>query len=71
LRRHLLNLQEDKDLLAAFKRVLAAQKPVDVGNTAAFKLRSLGLVKLRGNSVTPLCYLYRQYFGDRLEVNIS
>jgi hypothetical protein len=71
LRRHLLNLQEDKDLLAAFKRVVAAEKAVDVGNTAAFKLRSLGLVKLRGNSVTPLCYLYRQYFGSRLEVNIS
>jgi AAA-like domain/CHAT domain len=69
LRRHLLNLQEDKELLAAFKRVLATEQPVDVGNTAAFKLRSLGLVKLRGNSVIPLCYLYRRYFGDRLQVH--
>lgn len=68
LRRHLLNLQEDKDLLAAFRQVLASEQPVDVGNTATFKLRSLGLVKLQGNSVTPLCYLYRQYFRDRLEV---
>ncbi|NJM22802.1 MAG: CHAT domain-containing protein [Richelia sp. SM1_7_0] len=68
LRRHLLNLQEDEELLAAFKRVLAVAQPVDVGNTAAFKLRSMGLVKLRGNSVIPLCDLYRQYFGDRLGV---
>ncbi len=70
LRRHLLNLQEDEELLAAFKRVVAVEQPVDVGNTAAFKLRSLGLVKLRGNSVTPLCDLYRQYFRDRLDVRL-
>ncbi len=70
LRRHLLNLHEDKELLAAFKRVLATEQPVDVGNTAAFKLRSMGLVKLQGNSVTPLCYLYRQYFSDRLQVYV-
>ena len=68
LRRHLLNLQEDKELLAAFKQVLASEQPVDVGNTAAFKLRSMGLVKIRANSVIPLCYLYRQYFGVRLGV---
>ncbi|AKG24514.1 AAA-like domain-containing protein [Calothrix sp. 336/3] len=66
LRRHLLNLQEDEELLAAFKRVVGTYKPVDVGTTAAFKLRSMGLVKLRGNEVMPLCNLYRQYFGDRL-----
>ena len=68
LRRHLLNLQEDEQLLAAFKQVLAASKPVDVGTTAAFKLRSMGLVKLQGNSVAPKCYLYRKYFSARLEV---
>ncbi|GJD22199.1 hypothetical protein RIVM261_071550 [Rivularia sp. IAM M-261] len=68
LRRHLLNLQEDEQLLAAFKQVLAASKPVDVGTTAAFKLRSMGLVKLQGNSVAPKCDLYRKYFSARLEV---
>ncbi|BDA67786.1 hypothetical protein CAL7716_019520 [Calothrix sp. PCC 7716] len=68
LRRHLLNLQEDEQLLTAFKQVLAASQPVDVGTTAAFKLRSMGLVKLQGNSVAPKCYLYRKYFSARLEV---
>ena len=69
LRRHLLNLQADEELLAAFKRAIATHKPVDVGATAAFKLRSMGLVKLLGNDVVPLCDLYRQYFCDRLGVD--
>jgi len=28
----------------------------------------MGLVKLRGNDVIPLCNLYRLYFKDRLGV---
>jgi len=70
LRRHLLNLQETKDdrLLAVAKQVMSTQSPVDVGATEAFKLCSLGLVKLYGNDVMPLCDLYRQYFCDRLGV---
>lgn len=69
LRRHLLNMQQDGDLLAALKKVVAAEVPVDVGTTEAFKLRSMGLVKFQGNAVIPLCDLYRQYFSNRLEVN--
>lgn len=68
LRRHLLNLQQDGELLPAFKRVVAAKEPVDVGNSEAFKLHSMGLVKLQGNKVKPLCELYQQYFSDRLGV---
>ncbi|BAZ28379.1 hypothetical protein NIES4074_08110 [Cylindrospermum sp. NIES-4074] len=68
LRRHLLNLQQDGELLPAFKRVVAANEPVDVRNTDAFKLHSMGLVKLQGNKVKPSCDLYRQYFSDRLGV---
>ncbi len=68
LRRHLLNLQETKDarLLTAARQVMSAHHPVDVGATEAFKLRSMGLVRLRGNEVMPLCDLYRQYFCNRL-----
>lgn len=69
LRRHLLNLEQDVNLLTAVTKVVAAKVPVNVGTTEAFKLRSMGLVKLKGNTVTPLCDLYRQYFGDRLGVN--
>ncbi|MEH2405446.1 AAA-like domain-containing protein [Nostoc sp.] len=31
-----------------------------------FKLRSLGLIKFKGNEVQCLCNLYRFYFRDRL-----
>lgn len=68
LRRHLLNLQENAQLLAAFKRVLSVDSPVDVGTAEAFKLRSMGLVKFQGNEVMPLCNLYCEYFGDRLGI---
>lgn len=72
LRRHLLNLQETKDdhLLTAARQVMSSSDPVDVGATEAFKLRSMGLVKLRGNKVMPLCDLYRHYFCDRLGVTV-
>jgi hypothetical protein len=69
LRRHLLNLQENAQLLAAFKQVLSVDCPVDVGTAEGFKLRSMGLVKFQGNEVMPLCELYCEYFGDRLGIN--
>lgn len=70
LRRHLLNLEdtEDADLMRAAKQVFTTDRPVNVGTTEAFKLRSMGIVKLRGNEVMPLCELYRLYFSDRLGV---
>ncbi|WP_442948431.1 AAA-like domain-containing protein [Nostoc sp.] len=55
-------MQEDAELLAAVKQVMTANRPVDVGTSEAFKLRSMGLVKFQGNEVIPLCELYRQYF---------
>ncbi|MEL6128429.1 MAG: AAA-like domain-containing protein [Cyanobacteria bacterium J06627_3] len=66
LRRHLLNLEADQDLLSAFKQVIPAYRPVQIGSTEAFKLHSMGLVRYDGNSVVPLCGLYRQYFQSRL-----
>lgn len=69
LRRHLLNLEENPELLAAMKRVIAEKTPVRIDTREAFKLRSMGLVKMKGNDVLPLCNLYRQYFCDRLRIN--
>lgn len=66
LRRHLLNLEADPALVHAFQQVIEADFPVQVGSTEAFKLSSMGLVKYQGNSVVPLCDLYRQYFRTRL-----
>lgn len=69
LRRHWLNLQIDTELLDAIQQVVTADAPVNVGAEAAFKLRSMGLVKFQGNEVVPLCDLYKQYFGGRLGIN--
>jgi serine/threonine protein kinase len=66
LRRHLLNLEENAELVAAVKQVMAAESPIEIKTAEAFKLRSMGLVKLQGNAVMPLCDLYRLYFCDRL-----
>jgi serine/threonine-protein kinase len=66
LRRHLLNLEENAELVAAVKQVMAAESPIEIKTAEAFKLRSIGLVKLQGNAVMPLCDLYRLYFRDRV-----
>ena len=62
LHRHLLNLQQDENLQAAITKVVNAETPVEIGTIESFKLRSMGLVKFRGNTVVPLCSLYREYF---------
>ncbi|AFZ13929.1 hypothetical protein Cri9333_3090 [Crinalium epipsammum PCC 9333] len=69
LRRHLFNLKENPCLEGAMKEVIASNVPVRLEPSQAFKLRSMGLVKLRGNDVIPLCNLYRIYFCDRLGVH--
>ncbi len=69
LRRHLVNLKENPSLEAGMKQVVATDAPVRLEPSQAFKLRSMGLIELRGNDVVPLCNLYRIYFRDRLRVN--
>lgn len=63
LRRHLWNLQEAKELKGAMKEVVNGENDkVQLKGMLAFKLDSLGLVKLEGNECYPRCELYRQYF---------
>ncbi|MBD2527267.1 AAA-like domain-containing protein [Nostoc sp. FACHB-133] len=69
LSRHLLNIEEDADLVLAITKVVAASEPVKIERTQGFKLRSMGLVKFQGNAVMPLCNLYRCYFRDRLGIS--
>jgi hypothetical protein len=59
-------LEQNPDLLDAMARVVAADGPVRLDATQAFKLHSIGLVHLQGNEVVPRCYLYRHYLRDRL-----
>lgn len=66
LRHHLANLQEHPELATALKRVVMAPNSVQLEAIAAYKLESMGLVKLQGNQATPSCKLYRLYFREQL-----
>jgi AAA-like domain len=65
---YLSHLEENYELLEAMKQVVSSHIPVKIDAKKASKLRDMGLVKAKGNSVEPLCSLYRLYFRDRLGV---
>lgn len=69
LRRLLWNLEKYSELAQGMREIVAADCPVQLKAMQAFKLDSLGLVKLQGNECVPRCELYRQYFKTNLEVN--
>lgn|GEM_PF-721093 len=62
LRRHLWNLEQQPELAAAMKAVVASNEPVPLATTPAFKLHSMGLICLPSLAAEPGCRLYRQYF---------
>lgn len=65
--RHLLaNLQKHPELAASLKRIVTTPGSVQLEAIAAYKLESMGLVKLEGNQATPSCELYRLYFCEQL-----
>ena len=67
LRRFWHLLHNHPDLLSSLKTVIAAApEGTQLDPICAYKLESMGLVTLQGNTVTISCDLYRQYFGDRL-----
>jgi len=66
LRRHLWNLEKYPELMEAMREVVTASEGVRLRSEQAFKLNSMGLVKLEGNNCSPRCYLYYQYLCDRL-----
>ncbi len=65
LRRHLWNLEKYPELLEGMREVCSASR-VRLRSDLAFKLNSMGLVKLDGNYCSPRCYLYDRYLRDRL-----
>lgn len=65
LRGQLWKLGQYPELATAFNQVVNTNAPVSLQSVLAFKLYSMGLVKLEGNLVTPRCELYLRYFRDR------
>lgn len=66
LQRHLITLQEYPELGDFYKQVVTADSPVAVPVVPAYKLESIGLVKLVGDRVVPSFQLYRLYFQANL-----
>ncbi|ALB39553.1 adenylate cyclase [Anabaena sp. WA102] len=67
LYRHLLILEENKQLKSAMLKLVNSDDAVTLEPIYAFKLKSMGLAESKGNKVIPLCNLYRLYFSDRLQ----
>ena len=63
LQSHLATLQKNPELATALKKVITAQDGVQLDHILAYKLESMGLVKLDGNQCTLSCELYRKYFA--------
>jgi hypothetical protein len=64
LHRQLWYLQKHPELAVAFEKVLRAKAPVELEQVQAFKLHSMGLVKIQDNLAMSSCNLYQEYFGD-------
>ncbi|WP_337907082.1 AAA-like domain-containing protein [Iningainema tapete] len=65
--RELMNLlQAEPQLIYAIQHVVSSNEKVELDAIAAYKLESMGLVKLNGNLASPSCDLYRLYFKDHL-----
>ncbi len=65
LRNLLVMLQDEPQLVSAWQQVVSAAQSVKLEAIAAYKLESMGLVKLDGNQAKPTCQLYRLYFSEQ------
>lgn len=65
LHRHLQTLQENPQLAKVYLQVVKANCGIELEQIFAFKLHSMGLVRLRANQVEISCDLYKRYFTDR------
>lgn len=66
LRSYLAILQEQPELALALQQILTANHREQLNAIAAYKLESMGLIQLSGNSAQPSCQLYRLYFSQQL-----
>ncbi|NJO42561.1 MAG: hypothetical protein HC769_11135 [Cyanobacteria bacterium CRU_2_1] len=66
LRRHWEVLQAHPNLWTALRQVVTATRGVRLESITAYRLESMGLVKLRGNEAVPACELYRLYFSSQV-----
>jgi len=56
-------LEKQPELMAALQQVIASPTPVQLKPIIAYKLDSMGLLKMDGSNCTISCELYRDYFS--------
>lgn len=64
LRQLLAALHPHPDLKAALTEVIRAELPVELPPILAYRLESIGIIKLKGNLATVSCELYRKFFAQ-------
>lgn len=67
LRYHWTTLQAYPELMAAMQQVVRATGQVKIAPIPAYKLESMGLIKLKGEGALSSCELYRLYFRTQLD----
>ncbi|MDC0832972.1 AAA-like domain-containing protein [Geitlerinema sp. CS-897] len=66
LRDRLAALHDDPMLMVALQKVVTADNGVELEALTAYKLESLGVIRLDGNRAFPTCQLDRLYFREQL-----
>ncbi|KYC42522.1 hypothetical protein WA1_21420 [Scytonema hofmannii PCC 7110] len=65
LQRHWATLEAQPELASALYTVINTTEPVQLESVIAYKLSSMGLIKLDNHQATPSCQLYREYFKSK------
>ena len=65
LRRYWVALHNQPELALAVCAVISSTAPVPLEPITAYKLSSMGLIKLDSNRATPSCQMYRQYIENQ------
>lgn len=61
-----LNLQNQPNLMAAFKQIIAEPGAVQLEPMVTYQLQQMGLIKFVGDKAEARCALYQQYFSRYL-----
>ncbi|MEL7039356.1 MAG: AAA-like domain-containing protein [Cyanobacteria bacterium J06592_8] len=67
----LLELQQDKNLVNAFRTIVNTEQWVQLEPVQTYRLNRMGLIQLSGNKIKPRCQLYRQYFRTHLTALVT
>jgi hypothetical protein len=62
-------LEAESELASALQTVINATEGVELESVVAYKLNSMGLIKLDNNKATSSCQLYRKYFQSKLSIS--